>query len=199
MAFTPVRPSPFRPRRCRARPARGSWAPLDGYRTYDATEGHGDAAEWQRVFGPGHDFGTEISVLKHVSKALSEATKEVEEAKEAAAALGLGAGSPGSNDPWAIAAHFKRTAALPRVRKVLGILHGLGPESVLDVGSGRGVFLCPLLDGIPLAAGHRPRPQRTQGRASPGRGRQRRDSETCTGSTPMSWGRHSLDAKPGAC
>jgi ubiquinone/menaquinone biosynthesis C-methylase UbiE len=44
---------------------------------------------------------------------------------------------------------FKRTADLPRVRKVLGILRGLGPESVLDIGSGRGVFLWPLLDAFP--------------------------------------------------
>ncbi len=44
---------------------------------------------------------------------------------------------------------FKRTAELPRVRKVLGILRGLGPQSVLDVGSGRGVFLWPLLDAFP--------------------------------------------------
>lgn len=44
---------------------------------------------------------------------------------------------------------FKRTADLPRVRKVLGILRGLGPENVLDVGSGRGVFLWPLLDAFP--------------------------------------------------
>jgi SAM-dependent methyltransferase len=44
---------------------------------------------------------------------------------------------------------FKRTADLPRVRKVLGILRGLGPECVLDVGSGRGVFLWPLLDAFP--------------------------------------------------
>lgn len=44
---------------------------------------------------------------------------------------------------------FKRTADLPRVRKVLGILRGLGPESLLDIGSGRGVFLWPLLDAFP--------------------------------------------------
>jgi SAM-dependent methyltransferase len=44
---------------------------------------------------------------------------------------------------------FKRTAGLPRVRRVLGILRGLAPESLLDVGSGRGVFLWPLLDGLP--------------------------------------------------
>src|SRR4051794_22966816 len=57
---------------------------------------------------------------------------------------------------------FKRTADLPRVRKVLGILRGLGPDSVLDVGSGRGVFLWPLLDafpGVPVTAVDR-RPDR---------------------------------------
>src|SRR5262249_61598016 len=42
--------------------------------------------------------------------------------------------------------HFKRTAGLPRVRKVLGILRGLATTEVLDLGSGRGVFLWPLLD-----------------------------------------------------
>lgn len=44
---------------------------------------------------------------------------------------------------------FKRNATLPRVRKVLGILRGLAPQSLLDVGSGRGVFLWPLLDAFP--------------------------------------------------
>jgi len=44
---------------------------------------------------------------------------------------------------------FKRTADLPRVRKLLGILRGLIPESVLDIGSGLGVFLWPLLDAFP--------------------------------------------------
>ena len=44
---------------------------------------------------------------------------------------------------------FKRTADLPRVRKVLGILRGLGPADLLDIGSGRGVFLWPLLDAFP--------------------------------------------------
>ncbi len=43
---------------------------------------------------------------------------------------------------------FKRTAMLPRVQRVLGILEGLEPTSILDVGSGRGVFLWPLLDAI---------------------------------------------------
>ena len=44
---------------------------------------------------------------------------------------------------------FKRNADLPRVRKVLSLLAGLGPASLLDVGSGRGVFLWPLLDAFP--------------------------------------------------
>lgn len=50
---------------------------------------------------------------------------------------------------------FKRSAELPRVRAVIGMLHGLAPESLLDVGSGRGVFLWPLLDsfsGLPVTA-----------------------------------------------
>lgn len=44
---------------------------------------------------------------------------------------------------------FKRNAELPRVRKVLGILRGLAPASLLDLGSGRGTFLWPLLDAFP--------------------------------------------------
>lgn len=44
---------------------------------------------------------------------------------------------------------FKRHTELPRVRKVLGILRGLGPASLLDIGSGRGTFLWPLLDAFP--------------------------------------------------
>jgi len=44
---------------------------------------------------------------------------------------------------------FKQQAELPRVRRVLGILRGLAPESLLDVGSGRGTFLWPLLAAFP--------------------------------------------------
>ncbi|MBO0794797.1 MAG: class I SAM-dependent methyltransferase [Ktedonobacteraceae bacterium] len=44
---------------------------------------------------------------------------------------------------------FKRTMELPRVRKVLGILRGLQPRNLLDIGSGRGAFLWPLLDSFP--------------------------------------------------
>lgn len=44
---------------------------------------------------------------------------------------------------------FKRQTELPRVKKVLGILQGLAPFSLLDIGSGRGTFLWPLLDAFP--------------------------------------------------
>jgi len=68
--------------------------------------------------GSDHDFEAEISVLKHVSRALTEASKEVEEAREAAAAMGMGPGAPGSNDPKAIAALYKRVRSDPTLRRI---------------------------------------------------------------------------------
>ena len=44
---------------------------------------------------------------------------------------------------------FKRNAELPRVRKALGMLRGLAPKTLLDVGSGRGTFLFLLLNEFP--------------------------------------------------
>src|SRR5204863_363738 len=44
---------------------------------------------------------------------------------------------------------LKRSAERPRVRKVLGVLRVLGPTNLLDIGSGRGVFVWPLLDAFP--------------------------------------------------
>jgi ubiquinone/menaquinone biosynthesis C-methylase UbiE len=44
---------------------------------------------------------------------------------------------------------FKRASQLPRVRKVLGTLRALAPDALLDVGTGRGVFLWALLDEFP--------------------------------------------------
>lgn len=41
---------------------------------------------------------------------------------------------------------FKRTFPLRRVNRVLGVLRGLWPAELLDIGSGRGAFLWPLLD-----------------------------------------------------
>ena len=45
---------------------------------------------------------------------------------------------------------FKKTHEdLPRVRVVLGALYGIYPESLLDIGSGRGVFLFPFMEAFP--------------------------------------------------
>jgi len=44
---------------------------------------------------------------------------------------------------------FKRTMGLTRVQRVLGVLKGLDPDELLDIGSGRGAFLWPLLDSFP--------------------------------------------------
>jgi len=71
-----------------------------------------------KVGGSGHDFEAEITILKHVSKALTEASKEVEEAKEGVAALGMGPGAPGSNDPKAIAALFRRIRSNAILRRI---------------------------------------------------------------------------------
>lgn len=44
---------------------------------------------------------------------------------------------------------FKDHADMARVHKVLGFLRGVWPQSLLDVGSGRGVFLFPFLRAFP--------------------------------------------------
>ncbi len=46
--------------------------------------------------------------------------------------------------------YFKKSdCAMPRVHKVLGFLRGAYFEDLLDVGSGRGVFLLPFLEAFP--------------------------------------------------
>lgn len=45
--------------------------------------------------------------------------------------------------------YFKRHEALPRVRAAMGFLRGVQPQSLLDVGSGRGVFLFPFMREFP--------------------------------------------------
>ena len=56
---------------------------------------------------------------------------------------------------------FKRTSQLPRVRAVIGALRGFGVsgpgkagscEHLVDLGSGRGAFVWPLLDALPTTA-----------------------------------------------
>ena len=79
-----------------------------------------------------------------------------------AAAYARGAlGEPMLDDDRAIARavsaglklhRFKRTAQLPRVRAVLGALRGFGATRIVDLGSGRGAFVWPLLDALPGVA-----------------------------------------------
>jgi uncharacterized protein with von Willebrand factor type A (vWA) domain len=64
------------------------------------------------------DFEAEISVLKHVGRALVEASREVEEARDAAAAFGIGAGASGKSDPRTVAALYKRVRSDPSLRKI---------------------------------------------------------------------------------
>ncbi len=45
--------------------------------------------------------------------------------------------------------HFKKKDILPRVHKVLGFLKSIYFENLLDVGSGRGVFLFPFMESFP--------------------------------------------------
>ena len=44
---------------------------------------------------------------------------------------------------------FKRMPHLPRVRRIIGFLRQIAPANLLDIGSGRGVFLWPLLEEFP--------------------------------------------------
>ncbi len=44
---------------------------------------------------------------------------------------------------------FKRKIPLPRVEAAVGILLGLSPSELLDIGTGRGTFLWPLRDRMP--------------------------------------------------
>lgn len=76
-----------------------------------------------------------------------------------AAAYARGAlGRPDLDDEAALAAgraaelrlhRFKRTSGLPRVRRVIGALRGFGVTRLIDVGSGRGAFLWPMVDALP--------------------------------------------------
>jgi uncharacterized protein with von Willebrand factor type A (vWA) domain len=66
----------------------------------------------------GDDLAGEVAALRAAGRAVAEARKEVDELKDAAAALGLGPGQPGSNDPQAIAALFKRVRDDPTLRRI---------------------------------------------------------------------------------
>jgi uncharacterized protein with von Willebrand factor type A (vWA) domain len=59
-----------------------------------------------------------MATLRSVGRALLRAGAEVAEMHEAAAALGMGPGTPGSNDPRKIAALFRRVRDNPTLRRV---------------------------------------------------------------------------------
>jgi uncharacterized protein with von Willebrand factor type A (vWA) domain len=64
------------------------------------------------------DLAGDMAALRAMGKAVAEARKEVEELKDAAAALGLGPGQPGSNDPKAIAEIYRRVRNDPTLRRI---------------------------------------------------------------------------------
>jgi uncharacterized protein with von Willebrand factor type A (vWA) domain len=68
--------------------------------------------------GAGDALADEMATLRAVGRAVAEADKEVTELHEAAGALGMGPGSPGSNDPAAVAALFKRVRSDPTLRRI---------------------------------------------------------------------------------
>jgi hypothetical protein len=61
-----------------------------------------------RPAAPAGGLGRDMATLRSVGRALLRAGAEVAEMHEAAAALGMGPGTPGSNDPRKIAALFRR-------------------------------------------------------------------------------------------
>src|SRR5262245_38321538 len=68
--------------------------------------------------GEGEGMDEEMAALRAAGRAAAEASKEVEECREACAALGLGPGSPGSNDPKAIATLFRRVRSSKTLRRI---------------------------------------------------------------------------------
>lgn len=66
----------------------------------------------------GGDVAGEMAALRAVGKAVADARKEVDELKDAAAALGMGPGRAGSTDPRAIAELYKRVRNDPALRRI---------------------------------------------------------------------------------
>ncbi|MFO0877570.1 MAG: hypothetical protein U0840_09360 [Gemmataceae bacterium] len=64
------------------------------------------------------ELDREMETLRAVGRAVSKASEEVEELHEAASALGMGPGSPGSNDPKAVAELFRRVRSNPVLRRI---------------------------------------------------------------------------------
>lgn len=95
------------------------------------------AAAWLR----GHTLRTGVPNL---DKELLEMPLEVLTDEELSSIVEIGERTGQKLYPFKIG-----KAELPRVRRVLSFLHGIEFESLLDVGSGRGVFLLPFLGEFP--------------------------------------------------
>jgi uncharacterized protein with von Willebrand factor type A (vWA) domain len=67
---------------------------------------------------PGGDLAAEVATLRAAARAVSEARSGVEELRDATAALGMGPGSPGSNDPARIAEIYKRVRGDPALKRI---------------------------------------------------------------------------------
>jgi uncharacterized protein with von Willebrand factor type A (vWA) domain len=78
----------------------------------EAEKGHAAGA------GAGGTPSDEMATLRAVGRAVAAAGAEVTELHEAAGALGMGPGAPGSNDPAAVAALFRRVRGDATLRRI---------------------------------------------------------------------------------
>ena len=95
------------------------------------------AAAWLR----GHALRTGVP---NIDKELLEMPLEVLTDEELSSIVGLGEKTGQKLYPFKTG-----KTELPRVRRVLSFLHGIEFETLLDVGSGRGVFLLPFMEEFP--------------------------------------------------
>ena len=82
------------------------------YAALDREEAAGGASS------AGDALAGEMATLRAVGRAVAAAGEEVAELHEAAGALGRGPGAPGSNDPAAVAALFRRVRGDPALRRI---------------------------------------------------------------------------------
>lgn len=68
--------------------------------------------------GAGDGMAAEMATLRAVGRAVAAAGREVTELHEAAGALGMGPGMPGSNDPAAVAALLRRVRGDPSLLRI---------------------------------------------------------------------------------